>query len=219
MLFHNRTHAGQLLAAELKKKYGGERNAIILGLPRGGVVTAAEVARELKLPLDIVVPRKIGFPGNPEFAIGAISEEGERVLDENTVLGYGIEENYIDRTVREEMKEAARRLKTYRGKRPPLILTGKTAILVDDGVATGATMRAAILSAHKKGAKKVVVATPVIARDTLKKLQAETDDVVYLDAPVYFGAVGAFYQEFAQTTDEEVIALMQKHKDCVPARA
>lgn len=207
MLFRDRHDAGKQLGTELKK-YDRDPNAMVIGLPRGGVVTAAEVAKTLHLPLDIIVPRKIGAPGNPEFAIGAITEDGDPVLDEHILAMYGISSEQVQNIIQQERTEAARRLSVYRKNRPPLDLLGKTAILVDDGIATGATMRAAILSAKRKNAKKIVVATPVIASDTAEKLKTEADEVVALHAPEYFGAVGRFYETFDQTTDEEVAKLV-----------
>ena len=201
-MFKDRTDGGRQLAKKLMK-YAGQDDVIVIGLPRGGVVTAAEVAKELRAPLDIIVPRKIGHPGNPELAVGAISEEGTMI---GSVGGVGQEELF--KIIEAEKKEAQRRLKLYRGKRPPLDLKGKTAILVDDGIATGATMKAAIVSARAKGAKKIVVAIPVIASDTAGVFEEEADDLVYLQAPLYFGAVGRFYEAFDQTNDDEVIRLL-----------
>lgn len=209
MLFQDRQDAGQKMVA-LLEKYKDNTQAIILALPRGGVVVAYEVAKALNLPLDLVVPRKIGAPGNPEFAIGAIAEDGEPIFNQEIVSAYGITKEYIDSEVEKERKEAKRRLKTYRGDRPPLELKDKIAILIDDGIATGATMQAAIRSVKAKGAKKIIVAVPVTAQDSLKQIQSEVDEVIYLDAPLFFGAVGAFYKEFDQTTDEEVIELMKR---------
>ncbi len=208
MLFKNRASAGRALAKSLEK-YKGEEKAIILGLPRGGVMVAGEIAHLLGLPLDIVVPRKIGAPGNPELAIGAISEEGAEVLDENIISVWGIPRQYIDKAIGQETAEAARRLALYRGDRPLLDLRGRVAILIDDGLATGATMRAAIKSARAKGADRVVVAVPVAASDSLEIIKQEADEVVCLRAPLFFGAVGAFYEEFGQTSDEEVIELLR----------
>jgi len=209
IMFKDRKEAGQKLANKLER-YRDKKDTIVLGLPRGGVITAYEVAKSLNLPLDLIVPRKIGAPDNPEFAIGAIAEDGEGIFDQSTIADYGISKEYVNTEVEKEKKEAQRRLKLYRGDRPMLNLKGKTAILIDDGVATGATMRAAIKSAETKGVKDIIVATPVIARDTLKKIETEVDEVIYLDAPTFFGAVGAFYQSFAQTEDKEVIELMKE---------
>ena len=208
MTFENRRAAGQQLAAKLSA-YRNNPDVIIIGLPRGGVVTAAEVAKELKAPLDIVVPRKIGFPGNPEFAIGAITEDGTGVMNEETISAYNIPQEYIDRTINGEKKEAQRRLKVYRGRRPLLLLKNKIVILVDDGIATGATMRAAIASAKAKKAKKIIVAVPVTAGDSKNIIEKECDEFVCIDVPMFFGAVGNFYEEFGQVEDEEVIQILK----------
>ena len=211
MIFKDRQEAGQKLALKLEK-FKNRPDVIILGLPRGGVVTAFEIAKALDLPLDLVVPRKIGAPSNPEFGVGAITEDGEGIFNEDVISSYAISQEYIDKEVEKEKKEAQRRLKTYRGSRPSLKLQGKTAVLVDDGIATGLTVRAAIRSAKAKGAKKVIVAVPVTARDSLKMIENEADEVIYLSAPLFFGAVGSFYEVFAQTEDEEVIRLLKKAK-------
>ncbi len=208
MVFEDRKSAGRQLAEELSE-YRNNRNAIVLGLPRGGVVVAYEIAKALNLPLDIIVPRKIGAPGNPEFAIGAIAEGGEGVFDQETISSYRISQEYIEKEVEKEKKEAERRLKLYRGNRPPLNLEKKTAILVDDGIATGATMEAAIQSIKSKGVEGIIVAAPTSAKDSLERIKAGVDKVICLDAPAFFGAVGAFYKSFPQTTDEEVIELMK----------
>jgi len=208
-MFHDRQEAGQKLAQALEK-FKNAKEAIILALPRGGVVVGFEIAKALNLPLDIVVPRKIGAPDNPEFAIGAITESGEGIFDQETIAFYRISKEYIKKTVAEEKKEALRRLKLYRGDRPPLDLKDKTVILIDDGIATGATMRAAIKSVKEKGAKKVIVAVPVSAPDSFKIIKKEVDEMISLAVPVFFGAVGAFYENFEQTSDEEVVDLMKK---------
>jgi putative phosphoribosyl transferase len=209
MMFVDRKDAGQKLAGSLTR-FKNQSDAIVIGLPRGGVVVAYEAARLLNLPLDIIVPRKIGAPGNEELAIGAITEEGEAVLDEMLVRELNVAPEYIAKTVAKEKQEAQRRLKLYRGDRTPLNLQNKTAILIDDGIATGATMQAAIKSAQNKKAEKIIVAVPIIAPDTLKKLQAEADEIIYLDAPMFLGAIGDFYEKFSQTEDREVIELMQE---------
>ncbi|MFH2136640.1 MAG: phosphoribosyltransferase [Patescibacteria group bacterium] len=207
MLFKNRLEAGEKLAVALDK-FKNAKNAIILALPRGGVVVGFEVAQKLNLPLDIIVPRKIGAPANPEFAIGAITEQGVGVFDEMTVGAYGIAESYLQNEIKKEKAEAERRLKLYRGSRPPLDLKNKTAILVDDGLATGLTMRAAIKSVKRMGAEKIIVAIPVTSPEAVELVQKEVDEIIYLEAPAFFGAVGSFYEEFRQTTDEEVIDLL-----------
>lgn len=209
MLFKDRRAGGQQLAEKLRA-YKEQPGAIVLGLPRGGVVTGAAVAEALGLPLDIVVPRKIGAPDEEELAIGAITEAGEPILDDTLVEILDVPKEHLAKTIAKEKAEAERRLKKYRGTRPPLNLTNQTAIIVDDGVATGATMRAGIASAKAKGAIKIVVATPVIAADTLQKIRQEANEVIYLDAPENFSAVGQFYTTFPQTTDEEVVGLLAK---------
>ncbi|EKD44045.1 MAG: hypothetical protein ACD_72C00016G0003 [uncultured bacterium] len=207
MIFKDRVDAGKKLAK--KMQYLKEiPNAIILGLPRGGVITAQAIADIIKLPLDIIVARKIGAPGNEEFAIGAITYDNQLFIDENTVKAYDIAHDYIEKETAIQKIEADRRHHLYRGNRPPLDLKQKTAVIVDDGIATGATMQAAILSAKFQGAAKIIVAIPVIARDSLEMLKQKVDEVIYLDAPLMFGAVGSFYQNFKQTTDQEVIKIM-----------
>jgi predicted phosphoribosyltransferase len=219
MKFDNRQDAGNKLATKLMH-YKDNPNAIILGLPRGGVPVAFEVALELNLPLDIIVCRKIHFPKQPEVAIGAITADadciyGEKldnkcVFDEEIINNYNIDAQYINKEVSKEKKEAKRRLELYRGSRPLLVLKGKIVILVDDGIATGNTMLAAIASAKKRGAKKIVAAVPVITFDALNKIKSETDEIIYLDLPELFLGVGSSYENFSQTSDEEVIELMKR---------
>lgn len=196
--------------AAVLEKYKNRDDVVVLALPRGGVIVAYEVARVLKAPLDIVVPRKIGAPGNPEFAIGAITESGEGIFDEAALEYLQVDEDYIRKTVMEEQKEAKRRLKVYRCGRKAVPLRDKIVILIDDGIATGATMRAAIKSVRTRGAVKVLVAVPVIPADRVPLFEKEVDELVYLDAPYDFAAVGQFYEYFEQTTDEEVIGIMEK---------
>lgn len=210
MIFQDRKDAGKQLAKKLAA-FKDQKDTILLGLPRGGVIVADEVAQSLNLPLDLVVPRKIGAPMNEELALGAIAEDGEGVFDDWLIQALGVTPEYIQRTVAKEKQEAARRLQLYRGHRPPLSLKDKTVILVDDGIATGATMRAAIKSAKTMGAQRVIAAAPVIAPDTLAKIKSEADLIIYLDAPAFFGAVGAFYRQFEQTTDQEVIEIMNRY--------
>ncbi len=209
MLFKNRLEAGVKLAEKLKK-FAKYPNAIILALPRGGVVVGAVVAENLKLPLDLVVPRKIGAPMNPEYAIGAITETGEAVWNEEERAS--VNPQYLERTVAEELAEAKRRLKTYRGNLPPLDLKDKTVILVDDGIATGFTMRAAIKSVAARKPRKLVVAVPVSSKDAAEEIKKQVDEFIALDLPLFFGAVGSFYEVFDQTSDEEVVALIKQAK-------
>jgi predicted phosphoribosyltransferase len=222
MTFHDRQDAGQKLAAALLPLFKGELSRgtgprfagkgvtdkiVIVGLPRGGVIVAAEIAKALGLPLDIIVPRKIGAEGNPEYAIGAITETGDVIWNEEERRRSRPE--YLERKVKEEQAEALRRLKEYRKDRPPRDLKDKTVILVDDGIATGLTMLAAIKTARAEGANRVIVASPVAAADTAKKLKGLVDDLVIISAPTDFGAVGEFYEHFDQTTDEEVRVILR----------
>ncbi|MBI4450126.1 phosphoribosyltransferase, partial [Candidatus Uhrbacteria bacterium] len=181
-----------------------------IALPRGGVVVGAELAQAHSLPLDIVVPRKIGAPGNPEYAIGAITEAGEPVWDPQAVSLTDASEEYLERVVAEERAEAGRRLRTFRGDRPPRDVKGKTVVLVDDGIATGLTMTAAIQTIRSEGAARIVLAVPVAAADSIAKLRSVVDEIVCLHTPKWFGAVGAFYDTFEQTSDEEVTTLLEK---------
>lgn len=207
MMFEDRKEAGKELASKLGA-YKDSKEAIVLGLARGGIVTANEIAQTLNLPLDILTPRKIGFPGNPELAIGAISEDGSSIINEEMVTEYKIDKKYIEEEKERQKQESLRRMTLYRGDRPALNLTDKIAIIVDDGIATGTTVRAAIKSAELKKAKKIVVAIPVIAPEALVVIKKEVDDVVYLAAPTFFMAVGQFYQSFPQVEDDEVIKFM-----------
>ncbi len=207
MIFKDRIDAGKQLAEKLVK-YKDNSKAIVLGLPRGGLPVAYEVVKKINLPLDLIVTRKIGAPENPEFALGAIDEYGQGFFNED----YSQYQEHINKEIEKEKKEAQRRLKLYRGDREELELKDKTAILVDDGIATGATMRAAIKSVKAKGADKVVVAVPTTARDSAEIINKEADELIYLDAPALFGAVGAFYENFGQTEDQEVIKIMRETK-------
>lgn len=211
MIFKDRVQAGQKLAEKLEE-FKNKKEALILALPRGGVITAFEVAKKLNLPLDLVVPRKIGAPSNEEYAIGAITEAGEGIFNQEAIKSLAITKKYLDKKVAEEKKEALRRLKTYRQNRLPLNLRNKTVIIVDDGLATGLTMRAAIKSAKEKKAAKIIAAIPVAAQDSLEVIKKEADQIICLETPIFFGAVGSFYKNFDQTTDDEVIDLMAKSK-------
>jgi len=209
MFFKNRSDAGIQLAKELIK-YKNKPNTIILGLPRGGVVTAYEVSKALNLPLDIICARKVGAPQNPELAIGAVTETGEGFFNEDLIHRLGVRPDYIKKAVDKETVEARRRLTAYRKDLPDLNLEDKTVILVDDGMATGATMKASVKSVKFSGASRVVVAVPVTANETLNEVREEVDEAVALLAPEFFYAVGEFYIDFSQTSDEEVIELLHK---------
>lgn len=207
MRLRDRHDAGEKLAQALAA-YRGIPECIVIALPRGGVVVGYEVANALKLPLDIVCPRKIGAPFNPEFAIGAITETGEGVFG-GAVAEYDISTEYLKEAIDREKKVALHRLRDYRGDRPPRNLTDKVVIIVDDGLATGSTMEAAIKTVQKEGAKKIVVAVPVSPPDTLERIRLQVDEAVALMTPQAFMAVGQFYEVFDQTEDDEVIALLQ----------
>ena len=212
MRFRDRSDAGEQLAARLERARLGT-NPIVLGLPRGGVVVAAPVARVLGAPLDVLVIRKLGSPSNAEYAVGAIGEGGVRVVDTKGLRGIGVTERSLAAIEREELRELARRTALYRAGRPPLDLSGKTALLVDDGVATGATARAACLVSRAIGARRTVLAVPVAPRDWTDNLADVADELIALSTPSPFWAVGQWYERFAQTTDEEVLAILREHAD------
>jgi len=207
MFFRDRKEAGRLLAKELEQYKGSQ--AIILALPRGGVVVGYEIAKALSIPLDVIVPRKVGAPFHEELACGAVTEDGSLILNQRVLNSLGLNEQDLKETIAREQGESKRRILLYREGRVPLNLKGKTAILVDDGIATGSTMQAAIVSTHAHGAKEVVVAVPVLPYDRVGTISEEAT-LVYLDAPMDFYAVGQFYRSFDQTSDEEVIDLLRK---------
>lgn len=206
MRFVDRTGAGEALAEALSGRVEGD-DPVVLGIPRGGVVVAAAVARALELPLDVVVPRKLGAPHNPELGIGAIAP-GVRVLDVRMVRALGVSRAYIEEEVARQEAEIARRMQTYRVGRPPLELEGRLVHIVDDGVATGGTAIAAVRWAKARNAQRVALAVPVAPPQTLAALSREADEVVALEAPSGFGSVGEWYERFDQTSDEEVIGLL-----------
>jgi predicted phosphoribosyltransferase len=205
--FKNREEAAKKLAKELIKFRG--KNPVVLAIPRGGVVIAYEVAKTLNAPLDLIIPRKIGAPGNPELAIGAVIEDGTTVLNHGLISALGISKDYIESVKQEQIQEIKRRSKTYCGDAAPHELKKKTVIIVDDGIATGATMKAAIHSIRKKEPSSIVVATPVAPPDTLEELRKEVDELICLVAYEPFYAIGQFYDNFDQVSDEEVIKLLR----------
>ncbi|MFV1998126.1 MAG: phosphoribosyltransferase [Acidiferrobacterales bacterium] len=208
MRFRDRQDAGRQLAEVLGDKYKG-RQGIVYPLPRGGVPLGLEVARALEMPLSLIIPRKIGHPLNPEYAICAVSEGGETVCNEDELAK--VDKQWIEQRVEEERQESRRRREKYLPGRDPLSLACKTVILVDDGIATGLTMRAAVRDARERKAAQIVVAIPVVPHDTAKQLRREVDDVVALSVDAnYLGAVGAYYDSFIQLTDDDVIALMSQ---------
>ncbi len=205
--FKDRIDAGNQLAKKLMQ-YKDDPHAIVIGLPRGGLPVAQQVADQLNLPLDIVVPRKMGAPMNEELAVGAITQDGDVVWNEKIMRSLHLNPEDLADTIAKEKNEAQRRLKLYRQDRAPLDLKNKTVLLVDDGIATGATMRAAIHFAKTQGAARVVVATPVATVDTLEIMQDEVDEIISVLIPKTFLGISAFYQTFGQTSDDEVIAIM-----------
>ena len=208
MRFRDRAHAGQLLAASLSKYAGGD--AVVLGLPRGGVPVAHEVAGALGATIDVLPVRKLGLPGHEELALGAIASGGVRVVNGSVARAAGFDDDAIDALVERETVELARQEQLYRGDSPPAALAGRTVILVDDGLATGASMRAAALAAAGRAPREVVVAVPVAASSTLKSLSRDVDRVVALLEPRRFLAVGYWYDDFAPTSDAEVQALLPR---------
>jgi predicted phosphoribosyltransferase len=207
--FPNRAEAGRRLAEKLEK-YAGRDDVIVLGLPRGGVPVAYEVAQRLGVPLDVFVVRKLGVPGFEELALGAIASGGVRVLNEDVVRALPNANELVESVTRREMAEVERREQTYRDGRPAPDLRGRTVILVDDGLATGATMRAAVAALRQLGAARIVVAVPVGAAETCREFQHEVDETVCVMAPEWFQAVGQFYEDFSQTSDDEVRELLAR---------
>jgi len=207
MIFQNRAEAGQQLASHLEK-YANRDDVIVLGVPRGGVPVAFEVARTLNVPLDIFVLRKLGVPGHEEFAFGAIGSGGVRVLDKEVVKSIGLSDLVVEMVTRTERAELARREGIYRGGRPALDVRGKTVILVDDGIATGSSLRAGVRALRQMKPAAIVIAAPVAPRSTVNRLRHEVDEVVCAAIPERFYGVGQFYHDFSQVPDEEVNALL-----------
>lgn len=205
--FHDRTEAGKQLGQALIR-YADRPEVLVLALPRGGVPVAFEVAQALKAGLDVFVVRKLGVPGHEELAMGAIASGGVRVLNEPVVAGCGLAPHTIEAVAARELRELQRREHAYRDGRPPPEIRGRTIILVDDGIATGATMRAAVTALRRKDAARIVVAVPVAAPSTIERMRPEVDELVALLTPGSFAGVGQWYDDFAQTTDEQVRALL-----------
>ena len=207
--FKDRRDAGRRLARQLKA-YAGDADVVVLGLARGGVPVAYEVAASLGAPLDVFVVRKLGYPAHEELAIGAIASGGTVVFDPELIVG--LSKDVIDRIVRRALAELNARETAYHSSKPALDLSGKTAILIDDGLATGSTMHAAVRGVRSLGAKRVVVAVPVSSRQAVDSLRPQADDVVAALVPELFYAVGQFYEDFAQTSDDEVRSLLAGSK-------
>lgn len=208
-VFRDRAEAGRLLAAKLEPYK--DQAPVILALPRGGVPVAFEVARALGAPLDIVVARKLGAPGDPELAVGAVvdGEEPVCVLNDALIAALGVSRDYLDEETAAQLQEVRRREAVYRGGRPPAAVAGRVVIIIDDGIATGASMRAAVRGVRRRRAGRIVVAAPAAPAEILDELKREADDVAVLEEPKPFVSVGACYADFSQTGDEEVVRLLE----------
>jgi putative phosphoribosyl transferase len=206
--FGDRRDAGRKLAVRLAL-FGGER-CVIFGLPRGGVPVGYEISRALGAPLDVFVSRKLGAPGQPEFGIGAVAAGGVRILNADVIRRLGITDEYVERITAREVAEVNRRLRFFRGGRPEPEVGGRTAILVDDGLATGVTARAAVEALRLRKPQRLILAAPVCAAQTAELFESRVDQLVCLAAPSDLGAIGLWYRNFEQTTDEEVVELLEK---------
>jgi putative phosphoribosyl transferase len=206
----NRAEAGRALAKLLSREPAGD--VVVLALPRGGVPVGWEIAKTLNAPLDILLVRKLGVPGQPELAAGAIASGGIRALNQDLIDALGITQAQLERTAAQEQAELERRERVYRGDRPRPPVTGRRIILVDDGVATGATIRAGIAALRQQHPDKIVAAVPVAPADTLAQLEIEADQVVCLATPAPFRAIGQWYEDFHQVTDEEVTELLESSR-------
>lgn len=207
-MFKNRNEAGKLLAKKLAA-YAKKKDVIVIGLPRGGVVLSYEIARALDVLMDVVVAKKLAMPGNPEAAIGAVTADGKLFLDRDAIDSLKIEQDYIDNEIAQKKEEAERRQTLYRADRSQLTLKNKIVILVDDGVATGSTMRAAIESVNAQEPKELVLAIPVAPPEFVKTIAPTVDKIICLKTPEQFVAVGAFYKHFEQIEDDEVMRMLE----------
>lgn len=212
MLFQDRREAGKALAARLAS-FKGRPSLIVLGIPRGGVVVGHEIAQALGAPLDVYITRKIGAPHNPELAIGAVASDGTLLIDHQLVRRLGVSQDYVDEESERQRQEIGRRLAEYRGEGPGPELADKVVILADDGVATGATTLVTIQAIKSQQPTELILAVPVGPRDSIESLRQEVDQLVCLHAPEIFWAVGAFYNVFDQTTDDEVKALLKINRE------
>jgi predicted phosphoribosyltransferase len=207
--FRDRTEAGRMLAETLRE-YANRDDVVVLALPRGGVPVGFEVAKTLHAPLDVFVVRKLGLPGQEELAMGAIASGGARVLNRDLILALGIPDEVVEQVTREEERELERREREYRDERPPVDVRGRTVILVDDGLATGSSMRVAVLALKQKQPAQIVVAVPVAPRESCEELESVADRVVCAVTPQPFFGVGQWYADFSQTSDEEVRELLRQ---------
>jgi putative phosphoribosyl transferase len=210
-VFRDRSEAGRLVASQLAH-YADRPDVLVLALPRGGVPIGHEVAQRLHVPMDVFIVRKLGVPGHEEFAMGAVATGGVRVLNEQVINALGIPGYVVDAVAQWEQRELERRAQLYRGNRPPPDVRGKTVILVDDGLATGSTMLAAVEALRRLGPARIVVAVPVASPDTCELLKDKVDEVICAVTPEPFYAVGLWYRDFSQTSDEEVRELLASHQ-------
>ena len=217
MKFRDRSHAGKVLAEQLTR-YEGRPSVLVLGLPRGGVPVAFEVAQALDAPLDVYVVRKIGVPGHEELAMGAVASGGIRVLNDSVIAALAIDEDAIARAAAVATTELGRRERAYRDDRGPVDVSGQTAILVDDGLATGSTMQAAARAVRAQAPERVVVAVPVASEETCEAFRADVDEIVCAFTPESLGAIGLWYDAFGQTSDEEVRDLLDRNRAHQTAR-
>jgi len=219
-MFRDRVDAGQRLAAALAK-YANEADVLVLALPRGGVPVGYEVARRLGAPLDVLVVRKLGVPGHEELAMGAIASGGAQVIDRDIVAMIGVADDILEHVIERETRELERRERVFRGERgaTPLDVEGKTVVLVDDGLATGSTMLAAVQGLRTRGPRRIVVAVPVGSPETCAAFRPHVDEIVCLATPQPFYAVGLWYDDFAQTSDDEVRELLDRAAREIPPRA
>ncbi|HEY2093939.1 MAG TPA: phosphoribosyltransferase [Thermoanaerobaculia bacterium] len=214
--FADRAEAGKLLGAEVVRRVGKRQDLVVLALPRGGVPVGYQVARALDAPLDVFIVRKLGVPGQEELAMGAIASGGVRVLNDEVLRYVPVPTSTIERVAEFEARELERRERAYRRDRPPLDVTGKTVVIVDDGLATGSTMRAAVEALQKMKPKEIVVAVPVAAPSTCAEFQSIVDEMICLRTPEPFQSVGLWYRDFRQTTDEEVEELLTIRTNTTP---
>lgn len=212
MYFKNRSDAGKQLAQQLQN-YRFHHDVVVVALARGGVVPGFEISQSLDVPLDIIAPRKIGAPGNSELAVGAVTQSGEPVFDKQIMRSLGLTVDDVWKTVEQEQKEASRRREVYRADQEPLQFANKVVIIVDDGIATGATMRAAVTTVRYNNPEKIIIAVPICPPRVKAELEEEVNAVVALVTPEHFGGIGAFYKDFEQVDDVTVIAYMQDAKN------
>jgi len=210
-VFEDRVEAGRQLGQRLKHLQG--EAPVVVALPRGGVIVGDEIAKALDAPLDVIMPRKLGAPGNPELAIGAVTEAGECILNPEIVEVLAISPEYIEDERERQLAEIHRRVEVYRRVRPRVPLEGRTVILTDDGVATGATMKAAVTATKAENPKKLIVAVPVGPRDTMEELAETVEECICLHTPEFMGAVGQFYATFDQVSDDEVLQILKKYAE------